>query len=111
MPRRARYDHESCSSMPETLSSAPAMTPPSRCRTRTRCAATSSIRRDGGLTMLLAIDFCNTNTVLGCFEGDKLVECWRIKTCVREMADYISLLLSRMLIDGSRSEWMVGWST
>ena len=30
--------------------------------------------------MLLAIDVGNTNIVLGVFEGDKLVESWRLAT-------------------------------
>jgi type III pantothenate kinase len=37
--------------------------------------------------MLLTIDVGNTNTVIGCFEDDELVESWRIKTDARATAD------------------------
>ena len=33
--------------------------------------------------MLLAIDTGNTNTVLGVFEGDQLIDSWRIKSDAR----------------------------
>jgi len=49
--------------------------------------------------VLLAIDVGNTNTVIGCFEGDKLVESWRIKTDSRATADEIALLLRGLLVD------------
>ena len=49
--------------------------------------------------MLLAIDVGNTNTVIGCFEGDELVESWRIKTDTRATADEIALLLRGLLAD------------
>src|SRR4051794_10487819 len=87
--------------MPTTASSARARIPLSRCPARTRCAATSSIRHEqvGGLRMLLTIDVGNTNTVIGCFEGDKLVESWRIKTDGRATADEIALLFRGLLAD------------
>ncbi|HSV67801.1 MAG TPA: type III pantothenate kinase [Mycobacteriales bacterium] len=47
--------------------------------------------------MLLAIDVGNTHTVLGVFEGDKLVESWRIKTDARETADELALTFRGLL--------------
>jgi type III pantothenate kinase len=41
--------------------------------------------------MLLTIDVGNTNTVLGIFEGDKLIKSWRVKTDPRTTADELSL--------------------
>ena len=49
--------------------------------------------------MLLTIDVGNTNTVIGCFDGDLLTESWRIKTDTRATADELALLL-RGLLDG-----------
>ena len=49
--------------------------------------------------MLLTIDVGNTNTVIGCFEGEQLVESWRIKTDARATADEIALLLRGLLAD------------
>src|SRR3954467_14411838 len=99
--------------MPTTASSAPAQIPPSRCPARTRCAATSSIRHEhvGGLSMLLAIDVGNTNTVIGCFEGDKLVESWRIKTDTRATADEFALLLRGLLAEQPRPAGITACST
>jgi type III pantothenate kinase len=48
--------------------------------------------------MLLAIDVGNTNTVIGCFDGDELSESWRIKTDARATADEIALLLRGLLV-------------
>ena len=54
--------------------------------------------------MLLAVDIGNTNTVLGVFDGAKLVESWRVKTDARDTADELALtyrgLLSGLEIDG-----------
>ena len=54
--------------------------------------------------MLLAIDVGNTNTVLGVFDGDKLVESWRIKSDARDTADELALtykgLLHGVPVDG-----------
>jgi type III pantothenate kinase len=47
--------------------------------------------------MLLTIDVGNTNTVIGCFEGARLVESWRIKTDTRATADELALLLRGLL--------------
>ena len=49
--------------------------------------------------MLLAIDVGNTNTVIGCFDGEEMVESWRIKTDTRATADEIALLLRGLLAD------------
>lgn len=50
--------------------------------------------------MLLAIDVGNTNTVLGQFDGDRLLASWRIKTDARVTADEMFLIF-RGLLDGS----------
>ena len=54
--------------------------------------------------MLLAIDIGNTNTVLGVFDGEKLVRSWRIKTDARSTADELMLTFQGLLagypIDG-----------
>lgn len=49
--------------------------------------------------MLLAIDVGNTNTVLGLFAEDELVQSWRIKTDARETADEIELTFRGLLRD------------
>ena len=54
--------------------------------------------------MLLAIDVGNTNTVLGAFDGEKLVDSWRVKTDSRTTADEMALqwrgLLGSIEVDG-----------
>lgn len=54
--------------------------------------------------MLLAVDIGNTNTVLGVFDGAKLVESWRVKTDARDTADELALtyrgLLGAIELDG-----------
>ncbi|HCK79755.1 MAG TPA: type III pantothenate kinase [Actinobacteria bacterium] len=47
--------------------------------------------------MLLAIDVGNTNTVLGLFEGESLVQSWRIKTDARDTADELQVFYSGLL--------------
>ena len=47
--------------------------------------------------MLLAIDVGNTNTVLGLFVGDELVQSWRTKTDSRETADELALKFRALL--------------
>jgi type III pantothenate kinase len=42
--------------------------------------------------MLLTIDIGNTNTVLGVFDGDELVDSWRVKTDARDTADELWIL-------------------
>jgi len=49
--------------------------------------------------MLLAIDIGNTNTVLGVFQGEKLVHSWRIKTDSRSTADELMLTFRGLLHD------------
>ena len=46
--------------------------------------------------MLLAIDVGNTNTVVGVFEGKKLVEHWRVETDVRRTHDEYGILLRQL---------------
>ena len=41
--------------------------------------------------MLLTVDVGNTNTVLGVYDGDKLVESWRTKTDAHSTADELAL--------------------
>jgi type III pantothenate kinase len=43
--------------------------------------------------MLLVIDVGNTNTVLGLFDGDKLVHDWRIRTVVDHTVDEYGMLI------------------
>lgn len=54
--------------------------------------------------MLLAVDIGNTNTVLGVFDDDTLVESWRVKTDARDTADELALtyrgLLGSTKVDG-----------
>jgi type III pantothenate kinase len=52
--------------------------------------------------MLLTLDVGNTNTVIGCFEGEDLVDSWRIKTDARATADEIALLLRGLLAEQPR---------
>ncbi|MDR1999738.1 MAG: type III pantothenate kinase [Frankiaceae bacterium] len=47
--------------------------------------------------MLLAIDIGNTNTVLGVFDGETLVDSWRIKTDARVPADELALVYRGVL--------------
>jgi type III pantothenate kinase len=47
--------------------------------------------------MLLTIDIGNTNTVLGVFEGDKIVHSWRVKTDARDTADELMLTYRGLL--------------
>ena len=61
--------------------------------------------------MLLTIDVGNTNTVIGCFEGEELVESWRIKTDARATADEIALLLRGLLADEPRPAGVAACST
>jgi type III pantothenate kinase len=47
--------------------------------------------------MLLTIDVGNTQTVLGLFEGDQIVEHWRLATDPRRSADELGLLVTGLL--------------
>src|SRR4051812_1192284 len=61
--------------------------------------------------MLLAIDVGNTNTVIGCFDGDEMTDSWRIKTDARATADEIALLLRGLLDEQPRPSGIVACST
>ena len=52
--------------------------------------------------MLLCIDVGNTNIVLGLFDGDKLVESFRIATDARTTADELALKFHGLLNDTSK---------
>lgn len=47
--------------------------------------------------MLLTIDVGNTHTVLGLFDGDEIVEHWRISTDARRTADELAVVLQGLL--------------
>ena len=49
--------------------------------------------------MLLAIDVGNTNIVIGVFEGDVLVESWRLPTLRERTADEMGVLVTQLLRD------------
>jgi type III pantothenate kinase len=49
--------------------------------------------------VLLAVDIGNTNTVLGVFDGEMLVESWRVKTDSRDTADELALAYRGLLHD------------
>lgn len=49
--------------------------------------------------MLLTIDVGNTNTVLGIFNGEKLMRSWRVKTDPRTTADELWLQFSALVAD------------
>jgi type III pantothenate kinase len=51
--------------------------------------------------MLLTIDVGNTNTVLGVFEGEQVVEHWRINTDPDRTADEIAVILQGLLAQSS----------
>jgi type III pantothenate kinase len=46
--------------------------------------------------MLLAIDVGNTNTVLGVFEGRRLLDHWRVETSTRRTADEYGILVRQL---------------
>ena len=47
--------------------------------------------------MLLAVDVGNTQTIFGVFEGDRLVEHWRVATEAERTADELATLVVRLL--------------
>ncbi|MQY14659.1 Type III pantothenate kinase [Streptomyces sp. RB5] len=47
--------------------------------------------------MLLTIDVGNTHTVLGLFDGDEIVEHWRVSTDPRRTADELAVLLQGLM--------------
>ncbi len=60
--------------------------------------------------MLLAVDVGNTNTVLGVFAGDELIDSWRVKTDARATGDELALLY-RGLLDGHHVTGIAACST
>ena len=58
--------------------------------------------------MLLTIDVGNTQTVLGLFDGDQIVEHWRLATDPRRSADELGLLLTGLLLAGVRDRRRLG---
>ena len=53
--------------------------------------------------MLLTIDVGNTNTVLGVFEGDEVIEHWRIATDPVRTADELAVTLRGLLAQSTLS--------
>src|SRR5919201_3695640 len=53
--------------------------------------------------MLLAVDVGNTQTVLGIFEGDRLIEHWRVATEAERTGDELSVVLADLLELRNRS--------
>ena len=51
--------------------------------------------------MLLAIDVGNTNTVLGIFDGEEVIEHWRIATVPDRTADEIAVVLQGLLMQST----------
>lgn len=51
------------------------------------------------MSALLAIDVGNTQTVLGVFDGDALVDSWRVRTDARTTADELALMFRGLLVD------------
>ena len=49
------------------------------------------------MSLLLAVDVGNTNTVLGVFRGDELVANWRIQTVAGRTSDEIAVLVRSLL--------------
>jgi type III pantothenate kinase len=60
--------------------------------------------------MLLTIDVGNTNTVLGVFDGEQLVDSWRIRTEPRVTADEMALVF-RGLLHRSKVDAIAACST
>jgi type III pantothenate kinase len=52
--------------------------------------------------MLLTIDVGNTNTVLGLFDGEEVVEHWRLATDPQRTADELAVLLQGLLAQSSQ---------
>jgi type III pantothenate kinase len=47
--------------------------------------------------VLLAIDVGNTQTAIGLFDGDRLVDHWRVATEARKTGDELGVLLGGLL--------------
>jgi type III pantothenate kinase len=56
-----------------------------------------TLPRKGGPVMLLTIDIGNTNTVLGVFDRDQVIEHWRIATVPDRTADELAVVLHGLL--------------
>ena len=54
-------------------------------------------RTEGALTMLLAIDTGNTQTVIGLFDGPELADHWRIATIAARTSDELALMIQQFL--------------
>jgi type III pantothenate kinase len=61
--------------------------------------------------MLLAVDVGNTNTVIGCFDGEVLADSWRIKTDARATADELALLFRGLLAEQEEPGGIAACST
>ncbi|MGH8891098.1 MAG: type III pantothenate kinase [Acidothermaceae bacterium] len=59
---------------------------------------------------LLTIDVGNTQTVLGLFDGDKIVEHWRLATDARRTADELALLIRGLLDSAGHGDTVAGIS-
>jgi type III pantothenate kinase len=58
--------------------------------------------------MLLTIDVGNTQTVLGLFEGERIVEHWRLATDARRTADELALVIDGLLERSGHRESIAG---
>jgi type III pantothenate kinase len=61
--------------------------------------------------MLLAIDVGNTNTVLGIFDGEEVIEHWRIATVPDRTADEIAVVLQGLLTQSAVFKDAARWGT
>ncbi len=59
--------------------------------------ASARCLRRAGLTVLLAVDVGNSNTVLGLFQGNELVQHWRTSTDGERTSDEMALLFQGLL--------------
>ena len=63
-------------------------------------------RLDSETNMLLAIDVGNTNIVLGVFEGERLIDSWRLATLRERTSDEIGIWVAQLFehraIDASK---------
>src|SRR5271165_2059215 len=60
-------------------------------------AGSAMLARKGRGPMLLTIDIGNTNTVLGVFDGDRVIDHWRIATVPDRTADELAVVLHGLL--------------
>ena len=64
-------------------------------------AGPAGAAKEGPAAMLLTIDIGNTNTVLGVFDGDRVIEHWRIATVPDRTADELAVVLHGLLAGSS----------